>query len=108
MSTFMESEERRALRKAVSELGAKYGEPYFRAAGREGRRTTELWDEAAKTSDDAARTKLYEQMQQIINEESPWAYLYEYNIVVTHRDDVQGYTSYPDALIRFFQLSKTK
>jgi peptide/nickel transport system substrate-binding protein len=68
----------------------------------------QLWDEAAKTSDDAARTKLYEQMQQIINEESPWAYLYEYNIVVTHRDDVQGYTSYPDALIRFFQLSKTK
>lgn len=68
----------------------------------------QMWDEAAKTSDDAARTKLYEQMQQIINEESPWAYLYEYNIVVTHRDDVQGYTSYPDALIRFFQLSKTK
>jgi hypothetical protein len=48
MSAFVESEERRALRKAVGELGRKYGESYFYAAAREGRKTTELWNEAAK------------------------------------------------------------
>jgi hypothetical protein len=48
MSTFIETEERRALRKAVGELGRKYGESYFYAAAREGRKTTELWNEAAK------------------------------------------------------------
>ena len=48
MSAFVESEERRALRTAVGELGRKYGEGYFYAAAREGRKTTELWNEAAK------------------------------------------------------------
>ncbi|MGH1564073.1 acyl-CoA dehydrogenase family protein [Mumia sp. DW29H23] len=45
---FSESEERRALRKAVAELGRKYGRDYFNAAYREGRKTTELWEEAGK------------------------------------------------------------
>ncbi len=45
---FTESEERRALRKAVRELGRKYGQEYFDAAHREGRKTTELWAEAGK------------------------------------------------------------
>ncbi|KAA1424615.1 acyl-CoA dehydrogenase [Mumia zhuanghuii] len=49
MSTaFAESEERRDLRKAVAELGRKYGRDYFNAAYREGRKTTELWEEAGK------------------------------------------------------------
>ncbi len=47
MTIFIESEERRALRKAVAELGAKYGEAYFFEAARGGRKTTELWEEAA-------------------------------------------------------------
>ncbi|RLV56141.1 acyl-CoA dehydrogenase [Aeromicrobium phragmitis] len=48
MSAFVESEERRALRKAVRDLGRKYGESYFYAAADEGRKTTELWSEAGK------------------------------------------------------------
>ena len=48
MSTFVESEERRALRKAVAELGAKYGEDYFFAAAAQGRKLTELWAEAGR------------------------------------------------------------
>lgn len=45
---FCESDERLALRKAVSDLGKKYGPEYFEAAAKEGRKTTELWAEAGK------------------------------------------------------------
>ncbi|EFQ84448.1 acyl-CoA dehydrogenase, C-terminal domain protein [Aeromicrobium marinum DSM 15272] len=48
MSAFTESEERRELRKAVAQLGAKYGADYFHRAAVEGRKTTELWAEAGK------------------------------------------------------------
>jgi alkylation response protein AidB-like acyl-CoA dehydrogenase len=47
MTAFVESAERRELREAVARLGQKYGEEYFYAAAREGRKTTELWQEAA-------------------------------------------------------------
>ncbi|MEU0885444.1 acyl-CoA dehydrogenase family protein [Lentzea sp. NPDC005914] len=46
--SFVESEERVALRKAVSELGAKYGTEYFLAKTKSGEKTTELWEEAGK------------------------------------------------------------
>jgi hypothetical protein len=46
--SFVESEERIALRKAVAELGAKYGTEYFVAKARSGEKTTELWEEAGK------------------------------------------------------------
>lgn len=45
---FSETEERLALRKAVGELGRKYGRAYFEAAAKSGRKTDELWDEAGK------------------------------------------------------------
>ena len=48
MNNFTESEERLALRKAVADLGAKYGRDYFEQAAKEGRKTTELWEEAGK------------------------------------------------------------
>lgn len=67
-----------------------------------------LWKQAATEPDAEARNELYGQMQQIINEEAPWAYLYEYNIAVAHSEGLDGYTSYPDGLIRFFQLSKSE
>lgn len=70
-------------------------------------RVNELWAEAATEPDADVRNKLYGEMQEIINVESPWGYLYEYNIAVTHRDNLEGYTSYPDGLVRFAQLSKT-
>jgi len=44
--SFIESEERRALREAVAELGAKYGPAYYIAKARSGEKTHELWNEA--------------------------------------------------------------
>ncbi|TDO55003.1 hypothetical protein EV643_101797 [Kribbella sp. VKM Ac-2527] len=46
--SFVESEERRALRAAVSELGKKYGYGWFTEKARTGGHTTELWEEAGK------------------------------------------------------------
>ncbi|MFD4639153.1 acyl-CoA dehydrogenase family protein [Lentzea sp. NPDC058436] len=46
--SFVESEERIALRRAVAEFGAKYGHEYFTAKARAGEKTTELWEEAGK------------------------------------------------------------
>lgn len=46
--SFVESEERIALRKAVFEFGARYGHEYFTAKARAGEKTTELWEEAGK------------------------------------------------------------
>lgn len=48
MTAFTESEERQALRKAVADLGAKYGQDYFLNAYKTGTKTTELWLEAGK------------------------------------------------------------
>ncbi len=64
------------------------------------------WQQAATEPDAAKRNALYATMQDQIDEDAPWGYLYEYNIAVAERSDVEGYTSYPDGLIRFFQLSK--
>ena len=46
--SFVESEERQALRKAVGELGKKYGYEWFNQQARSGGHTTELWLEAGK------------------------------------------------------------
>jgi alkylation response protein AidB-like acyl-CoA dehydrogenase len=45
-SALLESDERRALRTAVGDLGRRYGRAYFTAAVRAGRQTDELWQEA--------------------------------------------------------------
>lgn len=66
-----------------------------------------LWKKASTEQSLDKRNELYGQMQKIINTEAPWAYLYEYNIVLALRTGVDGYTSYPDGIIRFFQLSKS-
>ncbi|NIK55344.1 acyl-CoA dehydrogenase family protein [Kribbella shirazensis] len=46
--SFIESEERRELRKVVGELGKKYGYEWFTRQARSGGHTTELWLEAGK------------------------------------------------------------
>ncbi|MEU4196773.1 acyl-CoA dehydrogenase family protein [Kribbella sp. NPDC026611] len=46
--SFVESEERRELRKVVAELGKKYGYEWFNRQARAGGQTTELWLEAGK------------------------------------------------------------
>ncbi|TCO52399.1 acyl-CoA dehydrogenase family protein [Actinocrispum wychmicini] len=45
---FVESDERQALRKAVHDLGKRYGHEYYSKKAREGGHTTELWQEAGK------------------------------------------------------------
>jgi alkylation response protein AidB-like acyl-CoA dehydrogenase len=45
---FVESEERRALRAAVADLGSRYGHEYFVARARAGEKTDALWSEAGK------------------------------------------------------------
>jgi len=46
--SFVETEERAALRAAVAELGKKYGYEYYRTKARSGQRVDELWSEAGK------------------------------------------------------------
>lgn len=64
-----------------------------------------LWEEANVETDAAKRTALYEQAQEIITTEAPWAYLYEYNRIVGMSNKISGYAFYPDEVIRFYPLS---
>ena len=63
------------------------------------------WQEAATEPDQSVRNVAYSRMQEIVNEAAPWGYLYEYNIVVVHSPGIEGYTSYPDGIIRYAQMS---
>ena len=47
-TSFIENEERQALRKAVAALGANYGPDYYLQKARSGGRTDELWREAGE------------------------------------------------------------
>jgi alkylation response protein AidB-like acyl-CoA dehydrogenase len=47
-TSFIESEERQALRKSVAGLVANYGQEYYLGKARAGEHTDELWNEAAK------------------------------------------------------------
>ncbi|WP_027341160.1 acyl-CoA dehydrogenase family protein [Hamadaea tsunoensis] len=46
--SFVESEERRALRQAVAAFGAKYGHDYYVARAKAGEKTTDLWRDAGR------------------------------------------------------------
>jgi alkylation response protein AidB-like acyl-CoA dehydrogenase len=48
MTTFVETEERQALREAVRDLASRFGPEYLAAKVRSGEKTTELWAEAGK------------------------------------------------------------
>ncbi|WP_188588690.1 acyl-CoA dehydrogenase family protein [Gordonia jinhuaensis] len=45
---YVETPERAALRASVAAMSARYGQEYFLACAREGRKTDELWSEAGK------------------------------------------------------------
>lgn len=47
-TSFIENDERRALRKAVAAMAANYGQEYYLAKARAGQHTDELWAEAGK------------------------------------------------------------
>ncbi|MFT4201009.1 acyl-CoA dehydrogenase family protein [Gordonia sp. (in: high G+C Gram-positive bacteria)] len=46
--SYIESDERKALRAAVAALAGKYGQEYFRKCAKEDLKTTELWKEAGE------------------------------------------------------------
>lgn len=69
------------------------------------KRVDELQKLSATETDPAVRQKNYAEMQNLITADAPWAYLYEYNIVVGLSEKTTGYTSYPDGIVRFHQLS---
>ena len=48
MSSFVETEEQQALRKAVAAMAANYGQDYYLEKARAGQHTDELWSEAGK------------------------------------------------------------
>jgi alkylation response protein AidB-like acyl-CoA dehydrogenase len=48
MNNFVETEERQALRAAVSDLGKRYGGEWFLKKARRGEKTADLWQEAGK------------------------------------------------------------
>ncbi|BBH23459.1 peptide ABC transporter substrate-binding protein [Paenibacillus baekrokdamisoli] len=56
--------------------------------------------------DEAKRTELYKQVQKQVTADSPWAYLYESNLIAGLNKDVKGYIFYPDEIIRFSSLYK--
>ena len=47
-SSFIETDERQALRKAVTAMAANYGQDYYLEKARTGQHTDELWDEAGR------------------------------------------------------------
>ena len=48
MTSFVETEEQRALRNAVAAMAANYGQDYYLEKARAGQHTDELWNEAGK------------------------------------------------------------
>ncbi|MGH3532796.1 MAG: acyl-CoA dehydrogenase, partial [Mycobacterium sp.] len=47
-TSFIENEERRALRQAVAAMAANYGQDYYLEKARTQQHTDELWNEAGK------------------------------------------------------------
>jgi peptide/nickel transport system substrate-binding protein len=57
-----------------------------------------------KAVDQAERMKLIAQLQEIVAEDAPLAYLYEYNNTVAVRSNISGFIFYPDRTTRFETL----
>ncbi|MCM3568669.1 ABC transporter substrate-binding protein [Neobacillus mesonae] len=65
-----------------------------------------LLAQAMNEQDEAKRTAIYQQVQQKVTADAPWAYLYESNLIAGFNKDVKGYIFYPDEIIRFVSLYK--
>ncbi|HYB10532.1 MAG TPA: ABC transporter substrate-binding protein [Alphaproteobacteria bacterium] len=57
-------------------------------------------DESRASSDPAARAKVYEKVAAIVLNERPWIFLYHRKWIWGLTKNVDGYTPYPDGLIR--------
>jgi peptide/nickel transport system substrate-binding protein len=63
-------------------------------------------EEAAGLLDQAKRAQLYKEAQQMMVDDAPWSFLYEYNRIVVMNKTVKGYVFFQDELIRPYLLSK--
>jgi len=66
----------------------------------------ELLKTAAVETDKAKRDAQYGQIQEQINTDSPYLYMYEYNRLVSFNNSVKGYIFFPDECLRFYPMSK--
>lgn len=66
-----------------------------------------LYATAQDTADQAERYGYFEQMQEIVAADAPWAYMYEYNNSVVMAENLQGYTYYTDRTVRLETLHKS-
>lgn len=66
----------------------------------------ELLKTAALESDETKRNEMYAQIQEQVNTDVPYLYMYEYNRIVAFNKDVKGYIFFPDECLRFYSLSK--
>lgn len=60
----------------------------------------------AQLLDPAQRAPLYKDAQQMIVDDAPWVFLYEYNRIVVTSKSLKGYIFFQDELIRPYLLSK--
>ncbi|MBM9595452.1 ABC transporter substrate-binding protein [Roseitranquillus sediminis] len=59
-----------------------------------------LLDEAKSLSDDAARKPIYDQIISMVMEEQPVVYIHNARSAYAHDADIEGFRTYPDAIIR--------
>lgn len=65
-----------------------------------------LYQKANAATDPATSAALWAQVQDKITADSPWLYLYQYNLIVVLNKKLSGYVVYPDEIIRFAKLSE--
>ena len=66
----------------------------------------ELYQNTVDTIDTEERLEIFSDVQEVVKEEAPWAYLYEYNFSLGLRDNIQDYVYHPDMTLRFDTLKK--
>ncbi|MBH9552595.1 ABC transporter substrate-binding protein [Inhella gelatinilytica] len=76
---------------AANKTGVKFCHPDFER----------LIDEARRTTDPAARNRLYEEAQALFKRERPWITLAHSTIYIPVRSDVQGFTMAPNGSVDF-------
>lgn len=64
----------------------------------------QLLDQAAGIFDTAAASKLYQQVNDIVERDAPYAWTVWPNIIVPHRETVQGLKLYGDSIYRLAEL----
>ncbi|UVI30743.1 ABC transporter substrate-binding protein [Paenibacillus spongiae] len=66
----------------------------------------DLLAKANAEPDESKRLELYKAVQNQVSADSPWAYLYETNLIAGFNKNVQGYIFYPDEILRFVSIYK--